>query len=343
MSLSTPPISERLGVTHASGCYHPGTGSFLLSGARDIRRLGSSVIKLWFDGHPERSYRFDALWPHITSLTEQAKEPRFQEVFSMPFTTYVLEAFRAVPDDNGYWQRGFSDEDEQAEVTEFRDLTMHLRQTLNGTGKTFVLQNWEGDWAVRGHTDRERFAPRDAMDRFSRWMMARQRGVEEGRAATPDSDVRVWNAAEVNLVKSAMDGNAELTTEVLPHLRCDLYSYSVWDWPGPDDLIDRLEFIAAHCAPSEAFGRNNIFLGEFGYPERRLGWLESIGDEAGAAISARMAVEALDWGCPYAIFWQVYDNECERQPHGCPGLWLVKPDGTESATWRALAEVISRG
>ena len=335
------PARERLGVTHAAGCYHPGTGSFLVAGAQEVERLGSSVIKLWFDGHPELAYRFDPLWPRIASLTQQAQEPRFEQVFTMPFTSYVLEAFRAAPVAD-YWLRdGFTEEDAAAEAEEFRELTVHFRERYRGTGKTFVVQNWEGDWAVRGHTDRTRFADPDALERFERWIMARQRGVEQGRAETPDSDVAVWNAVEVNLVKSAMDGNVELTTHVLPRLRCDLYSYSCWDPPGADgELTRRLEFIRDHCEPSEGFGRDNVFLGEYGFPELQPSWMEQIGDEAAAAITADMAREALAFGCPYVLFWEVYDNECERQPEGCLGAWLIKPDGSESATRRALAAVL---
>jgi hypothetical protein len=332
------PVRERLGATHTSGCYHVREGSFTVAGARDIERFGSSLIKLWFDSELDRHYGHGDAWPPITSFLDLASAPLYEEVFGMSFSTIVLEAFRPGRLGDYYLREGMTAQDEADEAAAFRELTVHLRQRWNGTGKTFVLQNWEGDWAVRGHFERDTDPTPEALDAFRRWMGARQRGVEEGRAAIPDSDVKVWNAAEANLVERAMDGHPSLVTDVFPKVRCDLYSYSCWDpWGAGGRLKERLDFIARHCPPSEAFGSKNVFLGEFGAPENFLGEAEA------ARITATAARQALEWGCPYVIFWEVYDNECDRNPKGCPGYWLIKPDGSESATCRALKEVLADG
>ena len=60
---------------------------------------------------------------------------------------------------------------------------MYFCSKYKGTGKTFVLANWEGDWAVRGTTDRspksDPTPPRIA--NMIRWFNARQEGVERAR------------------------------------------------------------------------------------------------------------------------------------------------------------------
>ena len=41
--------------------------------------------------------------------------------------------------------------------------------------------------------------------------------------------MKVFHAAEVNLVDIAMQGRPSVTNDVLPHTHCDLYSYSAYD------------------------------------------------------------------------------------------------------------------
>ena len=53
---------------------------------------------------------------------------------------------------------------------------------------------------------------------------------------------------------------------------------------------------------------------------------------------------ALDFGCPWVIYWQVYDNEPKRRPvqkaEDCRGWWLKSPDGTTSFSWGILRKLM---
>ena len=50
---------------------------------------------------------------------------------------------------------------------------------------------------------------------------------------------------------------------------------------------------------------------------------------------------ALDWGCPYILYWQLYCNELAdrqqqppiRQNEAVRGFWLIRPDGSKTWTW----------
>ena len=145
----------------------------------------------------------------------------------------------------------------------------------------------------------------------------------------------MWHAAEVNLVLRSLDqGKPNVVNRVLPRAKLDLVSYSAWDaMPGKGDLRRALDYIAAQAPDSAAFGARNVYLGEFGWPEND-------GLEKHREI-VRSAVEtALDWGCPWIIYWQLFCNEPKRTPvsanDDCRGFWLLKPDGTRAWAWDYL-------
>ncbi|MHC4509129.1 MAG: hypothetical protein ACYTAO_09245 [Planctomycetota bacterium] len=62
------------------------------------------------------------------------------------------------------------------------------------------------------------------------------------------------------------------------------------------------------------------------------------------------AVEtALDWGCPYIVYWQLYCNELQDPNQAPPvksnnavrGFWLIRPDGSKAWTWGYLHTLLS--
>ena len=86
---------------------------------------------------------------------------------------------------------------------------------------------------------------------------------------------------------------------------------------------------------SADFGYRNVYVGEFGMPENHFS-----AEQMQKAISN--AVEtALDWGCPYIVYWQLYCNELKDSKQRPPvnsndavrGFWLIRPDGTKAWTW----------
>src|SRR3954454_11572484 len=187
------PINERLGVAHVGGKYHFTDKDFLNEGAQRIQELGSRVIKVWFMRAPEQSYPFNSKWPAVNSLVDLARTPYYRELFDRPFTTFILETYAYGRDDN-YWQRGVTDAEAADEARQFEALTRYLIATYAGSGKTFVLQNWEGDWAIRPAADAKLVPTREAIAGMIRWLNARQDGVERGRRDQPSRGVQVYHA-----------------------------------------------------------------------------------------------------------------------------------------------------
>lgn len=335
-------LREILGVAHVAGAYNPGGGTqdFLNKGAEDILALGSQTIKVWF-ADPATSYPFNSQWPErFDTLVEMAKHPYYRALFDKPFRHYILLTYSLGRPEH-YWANGISDAEKADEQQQFHALAKYLLTAYRGTGKTFILQHWEGDWAIRGHYDSEKDPVPGAFEGMAAWLNARQAGVDQARGEVSANDVHVYHAAEVNLVLISMNnGRPGVTNRVLPHTNLDLVSYSCWDAVSKGEELRRaLDYIAAQMPDRAPFGNKNVYLGEYGWPES-----DAPMETVQAAV--RNAVNtAIDWGCPYAIYWETYCNEPKRKPveknEDARGFWLIKPDGSKAWAWQYLHGVLT--
>lgn len=323
-----------VGVAHVAGDYHPGDGVFLLSGAADAQRLGTRTLKVYLT--PEYATKYPAPdWADVRSLAALAETPQYRALFSQPFDTFVLTTYSFSLGVGDPWRSSDDAALYEAERAELEALTETLLRSWAGSGKTFVLQNWEGDWALLGGQPRTTRVPAERSQRMRRWLEARQAGVAAARARVKVSGVEVRHAAELNLVVDA-DGS-RVVDEVLPGLCVDEVSYSAWDalWvdiskPLADQraslrasLTKAVDRIRAAAGPDV-----DVSLGEVGFAE----------NEHPAAQTPALWRETLETsralGLRRAIYWQVYDNECEGS--ACRGLWLVRPDGSFSDVASAM-------
>lgn len=353
-NLNATSLRDRVGVAHAGGKYTVGShhSDYLTEGAQLIRYgLGSRVIKLWLAREPAQMYSFNSpAWQESrieNDLTRVAGHEYFQNVFAMPFSTYILvvDAPHLV-----WFGDGMSKEEEQAEERVFYDLTRYLIQTYSGSGKTFILQNWEGDWLL--HLDGATKTIRDdrepspiAVAGMIRWLNARQRGVSRAREELAHvSNVTVKHAVEVNQVWRAKfePWRITVTNDVLPAVNADMYSYSAWEASADLTGLMLVEMLA--WLDDRTPGQGNIYVGEYGAPENSFG----SGEHSSRVVAQTHA--ALDWGAAYVIYWQIYCNEfAEGSGPEHPGailnsdmrgFWLVRPDGTRSPAWHFLRSLL---
>ena len=337
-------VRDTIGVTHVAGLYHLTDKDFLNEGADQILALGSRVIKVWFyAGQSEaiaKSYPYNSQWPKVDSLVEGARAPYFKALFEKAFSTYILKV-TSLGRDEGYWRKGISDQQKKDEQRQFYELAKHFLTQYKGTGKTFVLQHWEGDWMVRGNYKGDAEPAPAALANMVEWLNARQAGVDQAKQEVGQQGVHVYHATEVNrVVQSMRTGFPNLVNKVLPHTHLDLVSYSAWDsatehYTDPKVLRDALDFIAANAPDSADFGNRNVYIGEFGMPEN----VYSL-DKIQAAIPNAVRT-GLGWGCPYIVYWQLYCNELKdpkvqppvKSNDAVRGFWLIRPDGTKAWTW----------
>ena len=331
------------GVAHIDGKYYLTTQDFLDEGADQILATGSKVIKLHLA--PKR-YRWNSDWPKgSASLAQLAQTPYFRSVFSKPFNTYVLTAYSLGRPDH-YWTAGITDEQAADETRQFYELSKYLLTAYQGTGKTFVLQHWEGDWALRSGAvkpfDASYCPSPTAITGMIRWLNARQAGIIKARKEVGRTDVHVYGATEANRLEDSMAGKPGVANSVLPYTTVDLASYSSYTFlDTPEHLAQAVDYLAAHLPATAVFGQNphSIYLGEFGYPEN--------GQDGLAGVNRRIdnAVEVVQRkGLPWALFWEIYCNEPLSKTPSLPlngkendkqlrGYWMVKPDGTPGMAW----------
>lgn len=337
-------LRDIVGVTHVAGKYHLTDKDFLNEGADQILALGARVIKVWFyagiSGRVPESYPYNSQWPKVESLVAGAQTPYFKDLFSKPFTTYIM-VVASLGRDEAYWRKGITSEQKKDEQRQFCELAKYLLTQYQDTGKTFVLQHWEGDWLVRGSYKGDEEPAPAALANMVEWLNARQAGVNQARRQVRQRGVHVYHATEVNrVVQSMRTGFPNMVNKVLPDTHVDLVSYSAWDaatshYSDPNVLREALDFIAAHAPDSADFGNRNVYVGEFGMPEN----VYSL-DKVQQAIPNAVRT-SLDWGCPYIVYWQLYCNELKDPNAIVPvqsndavrGFWLIRPDGTKAWTW----------
>lgn len=340
-------LRDIIGVAHVDGKYCLTDEDFLNEGADQVLALGSRVIKVWFH-NPQKSYPFNSQWPNMDSLVEIAQSPYFRELFDKPITTYIMMCF-SIGRNVSYWRNGITEEQKLDEQRQFYELTRHLLTAYRGTGKTFILQHWEGDWLIRGSYNKNVNPTPEAIRGMIDWLNARQEGVNQARKEVGLHKVRVYHAAEVNRVVSSMkEGKPNVVNTVLSHTRLDLVSYSAWDATtehSEDSQVFReaLDFIAINMPDSPDFSNRNVYVGEFGMPENEFS------DEQIQKAIPNVVRIALAWGCPYIIYWQLYCNELKDRRQLPPvqnndavrGFWLIRPDGSKAWTWEYFYELLT--
>jgi len=328
-----------VGCTHVGGKYNLTDQDFLNEGADKLLELGTRVIKLWFTPNPKKGYPFNSDWPKIDSLVALAKTPYYRKVFGKSFDTYILETF--APTGDSHFTKGMTPEMIGREKQHFYEFTKYLLTEYKGTGKTFILQNWEGDWLLTNPQftkDPDPIAIQGMID----WLNARQDGVEQARKEVGTKGVTVAHAAEVNLVARAIEGKVTVTNDVLPKTHCDLYSYSAWDTQRDPELFRKaLDYLANKAPDSKLFGSKNVYVGEFGAPENNVG-----GPEKQLELTKSAVKTALDWGARYVVYWELYCNEPAGKYEGrpknsdCRGFWLIRPDGTKAPVWNYFSGLL---
>jgi hypothetical protein len=347
------------GIAHVSGNYGFTQNNFLVEGAQKISDLGSDSIFIYLTPYFRTEYpdQSSNQWPFAdpTGVTALAQTRPYNTVLNLPFHTVVMTVYSFA---NADGVAGLSASPGRLKA-EFYQLTKYLYSKFTGSGKTFVLKNWEGDWIGLGQGNvTGNISPGMVRDMIA-WLSARQLGVTRTRNEAGNSTgVQVFNAAEVNRVRDyAQNRMTRVINAVVPKVNADMVTYSSYDSTaiGNDaqtvqsSLKLALKTIEKMAPDPIGLGNRRILISEYGLYENQLvggtTWRPS-------AILSTASKEGI-YG---AFLWNVYDNECAEtngqsapvdtaagnplrpKNNQCRGLWVVRPDGSTSPVLSVLKQ-----
>ena len=327
-----------VGVAHVAGEYavrRSTSEGFIQAGANRAHELGARTLKLFLT--PDFRQKYPQPWPgEIDSLAALADSAPFQEVFALPFDTFVLSTYSFSMGTGDPWRAGPVPTLLAAEERELDALVTLLLSRYAGTGKTFVLQTWEGDWALLGAFDPHQVVPHERAERMAQWLSARHTAIDAARRREARPGVSVFDAIELNRVLDTEQG-LRVVTDVLPHSCADAVSYSAWEaldvsaLPAAQQAAaveQRLETALTRIEAAAPAGAS-IFLGEFGLAEN-----ENTSELTTTLVERTLEVSRRH-GVVGAVYWQMFDNECSAV--GCRGLWVMRPDGSLGVAGSVLA------
>ena len=280
------------------------------------------------------------LWGKGATILEIAKNEHLKEVFNMPFKNYLLWVNEVnIPD----WNKGGKDTDKMlSSYQEMYDLACYFLKEYNNTGKTFLIGHWEGDWCLYNDFNWFNTPHEDKFNGFIAWLNMRQDAIEAAKRDTPHTNIRLFHYTEGNLIWQAMErGQPYVVNRILPYTRVDFYSYSSYDISNgygfgqsytewKDDKILRknlmkgLDFAEKHLPPKDIPGKR-IFIGEFGFAlYNKKSGKKSVTPEQQDMRTRWLLKAALQWGCPFVLYWQFYCNEKTEDHANRPaGYWMI--------------------
>ena len=323
------PHSMLLGTQAIGGRYQFTAEEPLLESAKLIAELGSGIMKFSISkqasfGQTKANVRGSN--PGLKTLAEiAAKEPTHRAVLDMPFTHVFIWAYPFTTHGSA---GTFKPAERDLEYREMFDLTTHLLRTYSGSGKKFYLGHWEGDWHLRPHFDPKQPFPSPFGDNFIAWLKVRQQAIDDAKRDTPHQNVEVWHYTEANLVEPFLKGGQCLANDILPQVDVDFVSYSCYDSLQRgirDDLHAALDHLESKLKPKPGISGKRVFIGEYGFPARRYS------PEVQNKKSIETMIAAIEWGCPFVLYWELYDNEGTPEKPG--GFWLINEKNEKQPLW----------
>ena len=324
--LGTQTIGPRYGFTDQTR---------LVETARQIRQMGSNLLKFSMSRrYCKDQYHLPAR-KDIQSLTDlAAKEPSVKAVLDMPFAYYHMWVY---PFSGGMrFKDGLTDDQRRRTYDEIHALAVHLLTAYRGTGKTFLLGHWEGDWHLHPDYDRNKDPKPQTLKWMIDWLNVRQQAIDDAKGKVKALNVHLYHYTEVNLVQKAIKGGKCLTNNVLPETAVDYVSYSSYDTTNPHKgnvrrpLHEALDYIESKLPGKNGLEGKRVFIGEFGIP------LVHAGSPQKQDVYARdVCCASLEWGCPFVLYWQMYCNE-KTGPDRYRGFWLVDDHNRIQPFYRTL-------
>lgn len=312
----------------------------LVEAAKQMRAMGTNIFKFALGPSYAKHGYVTARDPGRTyaSLTQLARDSAARQVFEMPFGHYVMWTYafsthRKVTPWHGHMKKELL----ESEYQEIFDLAQYLYTTYSGTGKSFYIGNWEGDWHLLSGSPKKKHkweqdvnpdAPQGMID----WLSTRQRAIDDARRQVPHRDVQVYFYVETNLVqKSIKQNRISVASAVLPEVNPDFVSYSSYDSTNPDknlhrDLPAALDYMQSRLKPKPGLPEKRVFVGEYTSLAKKFTPAQQ------DANMRDIIATAIKWGTPFVLYWELYNN-VNPKPGASQGCWLIDDKGVKQPVY----------
>ncbi|WP_258103411.1 T9SS type A sorting domain-containing protein [Marinoscillum sp. MHG1-6] len=360
------PMKDKIGATHIAGWYHFTQDPFMEEGISQFKKWGSRNIKTTIsanNGKMYEAYPFNHNWPTFNEPAEVVVHPAMDTLFSDPyFTTHAFWApSKGV---NGYYKNGADRNHDRFLDTE-EQIYQAASAILSNYGhldKTFIFQNWEGDWMLRGNNrqweDNAANIPDDVMwqiEGMARMWRAHMRGIERAVSEHPGAIAKVQYAVEFNKLfyntggsrKTMMElGVPCVIADVLPRVRSHLSSWSSYDGnfeesgkPYPTGLWNGVEIADYYTNDTDNLEGVPVQLGEIGMNENPV-----FSELSAADITDRydkIVAMVGQLGLANVYLWNLYGSGAQNVTlekgveydtqylyDVLDGKWVIEPDNT---------------
>ncbi len=260
------------------------------------------------------------------------------EVLAKHDFDYVFMWYRSDP----YFKDGYSAAEAKADYDAFYAYTKKLLTTYNGTGKTFYLGHWEGDWY---YIDNYNTAQKEVSDVVTEgmiaWLNNRQKAVDDAKRDTPHENVEVWNYVEVNRPSDALDDSFDrVVNRVLPFTDVDYVSYSAYDTMDASaaKIAQVIDLIYENLPDKDGVPGPRVFVGEVAQPAANCGF----NDERHCEVNLNILAKYLKCEIKFVLYWQMFCNE-KLENGDSRGFWLVNSDGEETELYQKTSDLLWAG
>jgi hypothetical protein len=125
-----------------------------------------------------------------------------------------------------------------------------------------------------------------------------------------------------------MKGRPAMTNEVIPHTAIDFVSYSSYDTTNQNTagLAQALDYIESKLTSKPGLKGKRVWIGEYGFPAENHSPAEQ------DVKSKEVIAAAVRWGCPFVLYWELYNNEVTREGKQ-RGFWLIDDKGVKQPVY----------
>jgi hypothetical protein len=163
----------------------------------------------------------------------------------------------------------------QNEYTEIYNLGVHLLSTYSN--KTFILNNWEGDWALLGDFTPIAIVPPYRAERMAAFLSARQRAIKDARKNVSSTST-LLGSVEVN--RTLDPYGQRVHRDVLTLMKPDMVSFSLYEcintWGTQAETINNIDYLMRKAIRNVKQNVGNsmpLYVGEYGWPEAEAGFI----------------------------------------------------------------------